>query len=156
MAHYSFVTVWKLEAPLEKVYQTIQDTAHYHCWWKGQQPVENMCAGNADGVGAVRKFKTRSILPYTLTYTGTVVEVEPYKRVLGTATGELQGTGTWLFKYASGITTVEYDWVVDTNSRLMNFLSPLMRPLFIWNHNVVMRWGGEGLAKYLGCKLIPS
>jgi len=32
----------------------------------------------------------------------------------------------------------------------MNMLSPLARPLFKWNHDVVMSWGAEGLRKRLG------
>ena len=29
----------------------------------------------------------------------------------------------------------------------MNLIAPIARPFFSWNHNVVMGWGGEGLAK---------
>jgi hypothetical protein len=36
----------------------------------------------------------------------------------------------------------------------MNLLSPIAKPFFRWNHNVIMRWGGIGLAKRLGCKLL--
>jgi hypothetical protein len=32
----------------------------------------------------------------------------------------------------------------------MNLLAPIAKPFFSWNHNVVMGWGGEGLAKRLG------
>jgi hypothetical protein len=38
----------------------------------------------------------------------------------------------------------------------MNYLSPIARPIFSWNHNVVMRWGGEGLAKQLGTSYFES
>ncbi len=154
MADYNFITVWKFDAPLAKVYEVIYNTDTYHLWWRGQSKVECIKQGNAIGVGAMRKFRTRSFLPYTLTYTGTVLEVEPYKKVIGTAVGELEGTGTWIFEQDAGTATVKYYWNVKTNSWLMNFLSPFMRPLFVWNHNVVMRWGGEGLAKHLGCKFL--
>ena len=30
------------------------------------------------------------------------------------------------------------------------------RPFFAWNHDVIMRWGGEGLAKLLGTPLIEQ
>jgi hypothetical protein len=36
----------------------------------------------------------------------------------------------------------------------MNLLAPLARPVFAWNHDVVMRWGGEGLARLLGTRLV--
>lgn len=154
MSIYNLLTVWKFDAPLEKVYNTVRDTDYYHLWWKGQSKVETLHQGDALGVGAVKKFRTRSMMPYSLNYTGTVQYVEPFVKVVGTTTGELEGTGTWIFEQTNGITTVEYYWIVKTNSVLMNFLTPIMRPVFEWNHDVVMRWGAEGLAKYLGCKFI--
>ncbi|MCA1656715.1 MAG: polyketide cyclase, partial [Actinobacteria bacterium] len=33
-------------------------------------------------------------------------------------------------------------------------LAPLARPVFRWNHDVVMRQGGEGLADRLGARLL--
>jgi hypothetical protein len=38
----------------------------------------------------------------------------------------------------------------------MNFLAPIAKPFFRWNHNVIMNWGGEGLAKKLNCRLLES
>ncbi len=145
MADYNFLTIWKFDAPLEKVYNAIHDADSYHRWWKGQSKVETIKRGDALGVGAVKKFKTRSILPYSLSYTGTVQQVEPLKKVVGTTVGQLEGTGTWVFEYENGISTVKYYWVVKTNSVFMNLLAPVLKPVFEWNHDVVMRWGAEGL-----------
>jgi hypothetical protein len=36
----------------------------------------------------------------------------------------------------------------------MNLVAPVGRPVFRWNHNVVMHQGGEGLAALLGAKLL--
>jgi len=38
----------------------------------------------------------------------------------------------------------------------MNFLAPIARPLFEWNHNVVMNWGAEGLKKRLGANVFTQ
>jgi hypothetical protein len=38
----------------------------------------------------------------------------------------------------------------------MNTLAPVGRPVFVWSHNVVMRWGGESLARRLGVRLLAS
>jgi len=35
-------------------------------------------------------------------------------------------------------------------------LAPLARPIFEWNHNGVMRAGGEGLARHLGVRLLQA
>jgi hypothetical protein len=36
----------------------------------------------------------------------------------------------------------------------MNLLGPLARPAFSWNHDLVMRQGGHGLATELGATLL--
>ena len=37
----------------------------------------------------------------------------------------------------------------------MTLLSPLLAPLYEWNHNQVMNEGGRGLARRLGVSLLP-
>jgi hypothetical protein len=74
--------------------------------------------------------------------------------IQATAIGGLSGTGLWQFSEIDGLTVVRYDWRVKTTKSWMNLLAPIARPLFKWNHDVVMRWGGEGLAKRLGVTLV--
>ncbi|OUC07939.1 polyketide cyclase, partial [Litorilinea aerophila] len=38
--------------------------------------------------------------------------------------------------------------------RWMNLLAPLARPIFAWNHDIIMAWGGQGLARLLGAQLL--
>ena len=49
-----------------------------------------------------------------------------------------------------------YEWNVSTGKPWMKAMAPLARPLFAWNHDRVMRWGGEGLARELGVPLLAS
>ncbi len=63
MASYSFITVWRFNAPLELIYQNVHNADAYHLWWKGQAPVKTISTGDALGVGAVKVFSTRSVLP---------------------------------------------------------------------------------------------
>ena len=41
-----------------------------------------------------------------------------------------------------------------TTRAWMNLVAPIAGPVFRWNHNVVMRQGGECLARLLGTKLL--
>jgi hypothetical protein len=43
--------------------------------------------------------------------------------------------------------------VTRLSARRMNALSPILRPLFEYNHDIVMRWGAEGLAKLLNVRV---
>ncbi len=75
--------------------------------------------------------------------------VEPISVIEGRAIGELQGIGRWQLSNDGDITTACYDWKVETTKRWMNFLAPIARPVFQWNHGVVMSWGSKGLEKRL-------
>ena len=82
--------------------------------------------------------------------------VEPISVIEGRAIGELQGTGRWHFSNDGQITTARYDWKVQTTKAWMNYLTPIARPVFSWNHDVVMGWGGAGLARRLGVGLLGN
>ncbi len=71
----------------------------------------------------------------------------------GHASGELEGVGTWRLYKGDGVAVV-YDWRVRTTKPWMNVFGPLARPAFSWNHDVVMRQGGRGLAAELGATLL--
>jgi hypothetical protein len=74
----------------------------------------------------------------------------------GRAEGELAGIGRWRLFEDAGVTAVVYEWNVRTTKPWMNMLGPVARPVFAWNHDVVMRWGGEGLARRVGGRLLAS
>jgi len=98
----------------------------------------------------------RSRVPYELEFEFAVRELDEPRSMSGDAIGELTGTGHWRLFEQDGVTAVTYEWNVRTTKAWMNLLSPLARPVFEYNHNVVMRWGGEGLARRLGCRLLAA
>jgi hypothetical protein len=98
----------------------------------------------------------QSRIPYELEFEFTVRDLDEPRSMRGDAAGALTGTGHWrLFEHA-GVTAVTYEWNVRTTKPWMNVLAPVAAPIFEYNHNVVMRWGGEGLAKRLGCNLLAA
>ena len=82
-----------------------------------------------------------------------VTEVERERRLAGEATGDLEGTGVWTLQGNGSATRVRYDGQVATTKAWMNAVAPLLEPAFRWNHDDVMRRGGEGLARRLGARL---
>ena len=56
----------------------------------------------------------------------------------------------WQLSTDGNETILRYDWNVETTKRWMNLLAPIARPLFKWNHNVVMSWGAKGIEERLG------
>jgi hypothetical protein len=98
----------------------------------------------------------RSRIPYELEFEFQVDRVDPPGEMTGKATGELTGSGHWRLFEQAGVTAVTYEWNVRTTRAWMNALAPVAKPVFEYNHNVVMRWGGEGLATRLGCNLLAA
>jgi uncharacterized protein YndB with AHSA1/START domain len=153
VASYEFLTTWCVDAPIGDVYELIHDSKGYPRWWKGVVGVEVLEQGDELGVGERDRFTWRSMLPYTLGFELTVTRVEPPYLIEGRAHGELEGVGTWRLYEGQGVAVV-YEWRVRTTKTWMNVLGPLARPAFAWNHDVVMRQGGRGLAAELGANLI--
>jgi hypothetical protein len=118
--------------------------------------VDELDPGGPGRVGARFAIEWRSRLPYPVGFEFTVERVERPHMMLGSAAGELAGTGVWRLFENDGVTAVVYDWQVSTTKRWMNLLSPIARPVFEYNHDVVMRWGGEGLARRLDARLLAA
>ena len=156
MTRYAFLTSWLLDAPVEPVWDAIYDTDAWPEWWPGVRRVEELVPRGPDGVGGLSRFTFRSVLPYDLVFEMRSVRVERHRLLEGVASGELVGTGRWRFFVQEGATAVTYEWDVETTARWMNLLAPIARPAFAWNHDRVMRAGGEGLATRVGARLLGS
>ena len=156
MAHYSFTTLWRLDAPVAAVWTALTAVERWPQWWRGVEAVVPLRPGDATGVGALHRYTWKSKLPYRLSFEMETTHIEPYQRLEGRAQGELQGTGCWTFDATGSVTTARYAWNVQTTQAWMNLLAPVARPLFAWNHNVVMAWGGAGLARLLGAHLLTG
>jgi uncharacterized protein YndB with AHSA1/START domain len=158
MAEYRFLTAWCLDAPIEAVWEALYASEAWPEWWKGVERVVVLEPGDEQRVGQVGRYTWKSLLPYRLEFEMRTTKVEPPHLMEGEAQGELAGIGRWrLFTDGDGASTaVLYEWNVHTTRPWMNLLAPLARPVFAWNHDWVMRRGGEGLARRLGCRLLAG
>lgn len=147
MKQYQFETHWTVEAPIEVVWTIIKDAEHWPQWWKALKSVEIVEKGDSSGMGERTRSVWRTALPYTLQFDFEVSEVAYLQFIGGNASGELEGFGRWTFTQENKQTHIRYDWHVRANKKWMQWLAPLLRPLFRWNHDVVMAWGESGLRK---------
>lgn len=151
---YYFITRWQIRAPLEEVWEAIYNSLEWPQWWKGVKKVRALTPGDERGINGIREYTWQSVLPYRLRFTSKLTEREDFSRLHGIAFGQLQGEGTWHFFTKDGITFLEYHWKVATTVRWMNAVSFLLKPLFRYNHDVVMKWGAKGLARKLNAELL--
>ena len=104
-------------------------------------------------MGARYQQEWRSVIPYPVRFETRITSIERPFLIEAAADGELTGTGRWRF-FDGRETAVTYEWNVHTTRPWMNLLAPIARPVFRWNHNVVMHQGGRGLADLLGARLL--
>ena len=140
---YLFVDAWDVSAPPEAVFAAIADARTYPEWWR---PV--YIGVEADGPPAVGKasrqhFKGR--LPYHLHTRSVVTALDPPHSITGDVDGDLRGRGVWTLTPTSTGTHVRFDWQVHADRRLLRLLTPVLRPLFRWNHNWAIARAQEGL-----------
>jgi len=154
MAEYAFLTTWLLECGREPVWEAIHDQERWPQWWRGVEEAEEVKAGENGDVGSVSRLVWKSLLPYRVEFEVTTARVERPHLLEGHAVGELEGVGRWRLYEQDGVTAVLYEWNVATTKPWMNAMAPLLRPAFEWNHDWVMRRGGEGISKLLGCRLL--
>jgi uncharacterized protein YndB with AHSA1/START domain len=156
LTHYRFLTTWLIESSRDDVWEILNDPLSWPDWWRGVVRVSELDGGDERRVGSRYRIAWRSRVPYELEFDFTVRSLQTCHRMEGEAEGDLEGTGSWRLFEDGGVTAVVYDWKVASTKRWMNLLGPVGRPVFEYNHDAVMRWGGEGLARRLGARLLAA
>lgn len=154
MAKYSWTTTWMIEAPLELVWQAIRNSEDWPRWWTHFVHVEEVDAGNAEGIGNRRRYTLKTRLPYRIQFEATTTRIEKPHLLEGAVKGEVEGIGRWQLQAQDHVTAVRYDWEVRTNHPLFDLLAPIASPIFKWNHHKLMLAGGRGLGKHLGAPFL--
>ena len=76
MAEYRLLTIWRIEAPLEAVYAAIHNSPHWPEWWPGMQKVEEITAGDANGINSVLRYVWQGQLPYQMVFEVRATRIE--------------------------------------------------------------------------------
>lgn len=143
---YVFIDEWQVAAPPEAVFEALADATTYPEWWK---PVylETTTDGPPEvGRASLQHFKGR--LPYHLHTRSTITRYEPPTAVGADVDGDLRGRGLWTLTPRDGGTNVRFDWRVYAEKPIVRALSPVLRPLFRWNHAWAIARAREGLEPY--------
>jgi uncharacterized protein YndB with AHSA1/START domain len=151
---YSFVTVWKIKAPIKAVWDIICDTENLPTWWKAVVDIKVINRGDENGINFLVEQTWKGVLPYRLSLRSKTIAVDYLKSIEIVASGDLDGFGKWTFTEEGEITVIQYNWDVKTTQKSLSFLALVIKPLLTWNHDEIMRWGALGLANKLNAKLI--
>jgi len=146
MAPYVFVDEWDVAAPPGAVFDALADTRTYPQWWR---PVYlDVESGGSAEIGTESRQHFKGRLPYHLHTRSVIVELEAPHRVTAEVDGDLRGRGTWTLTPTADGTHVRFDWQVHADRKLLRMLTPVLRPIFRWNHNWAIARAIEGLEPY--------
>lgn len=146
---FHLVTKWTVDASVEDVWRVLSTPETWPDWWPSVKRVDLLREGDEAGVGAVRWMTWSTALPYALAFEMQTVRVEPLSIIEGRASGELEGVGRWTLQAEGSRCSVRYDWIVAVTKPWMVRFSFILKPIFSWNHDVVMERGRRGLVRHL-------
>ncbi|WP_331377016.1 SRPBCC family protein [Sinorhizobium chiapasense] len=146
---FHLVTKWTIDASVEDVWQVLNAPETWPDWWPSVKQVTLLREGDEDGIGAVHRMKWSTALPYDLAFEIETIRIVPLSIIEGRAYGELEGIGRWTLQPEGLKCNVRYDWIVTITKPWMIRLSFVLKPVFSWNHAVVMERGRRGLVRRL-------
>lgn len=153
---YRLLTFWCIEAPLEDVYAAIHNPPRWPDWWQGVRKVEQLAAGDADGIDSVLRYSWQGRFPYRMVFEVRATRIDNLVAIEGTVRGDLEGVGRWHFFRQDTVSIVRYEWHVRSTRWWMNLIAPIARSMFVRNHGILMRQGAEGLSRLLGSPLVAQ
>jgi Polyketide cyclase / dehydrase and lipid transport len=149
MASYSFVDEWRIAASPEDIYALLSCPREYPEWW-GEAFLEGEGDSGPAAPGKRARLLTRGWLPYRLRWELECVEAIVPTRLDSRIRGDFEGRGVWtITKLDDGATRVVLEWDIDVRKRLVRHLTPILRPVFRWNHSWAMRHGERRMRELL-------
>jgi uncharacterized protein YndB with AHSA1/START domain len=145
-AEYVFVDEWDVAAPVERVFDALADARTYPQWWT--PTYRQVTSDGPPEVGRESRQRFKAKLPYTLSTVSKIVRMEPPHKFEVEVDGDLCGHGVWTLTPDNGNVHVRFDWHVHADRAIIRVLTPILRPVFRWNHNVAIRAAIRGLEPY--------
>ena len=152
---YVFREHWTVPASRDRVYDVLSDGKLLPDWWKGVYLEATPLNGPDVRVGARLDAVLRGALPYRIRCVLESTELVEGEIVEVVARGDFEGRWRATLSDVDGGTRVDIDWRVTAEKPLIRYLSPLLKPLFAWNHNWAKERGEAGLTAYLAAH-VPS
>lgn len=143
---YHFVDRWRVPFPPEKVWEVLSRSEDYPRWWRGVY----LSAMPLDRDGKRVAVVARGRLPYKLHFTIESLKTEKPGLIEFRATGDfVTDVSRWVIRSDGAGAAVTLEWNPVVEKPLVKILSPLLKPVFRWNHEWTMKRGERQIAEYL-------
>ncbi len=146
---YHFEDRWRVPFPAEKVWDVLSRPEDYPGWWRGVY----LSAAALDKDKRRVAVVARGWLPYKLRFTIETLRTEKPKLIEFRATGDfVTDVSRWVLKPQGEETVVTLEWNPRVEKPVVKILSPILKPLFHWNHEWTMKRGERQIAEYLNSR----
>lgn len=147
-ARYSFRTVWRVDAAPGECWAEIERVATGRSggWWRALRVVRPATALEP---GAELTAVVRAPFGYRLRFRLRIGAVDPGRFLSARSTGDLEGLGRIEVVGREAGSEVRIAWDVELRRPWMRAVSPLLRPVFVLAHGLVMRAGERGIREAL-------
>lgn len=143
---YHLISKWRVLGTVDEVYDVIAKIDRLPEWWPSGFPeVLVIEQGDDSGNGTIVRMSTKGYLPYVLNWHLRVTDVIPPSQISFKVWGDFEGEGSWSFRQSDAWCDVTYDWRVSIKKGVEKYLSFLIRPILVSNHNWVMARGEESM-----------
>lgn len=142
-ADYHLISHWRVPGALGDVAAILREPRDLVRWW----PEVYLAIEVEDGNGKVVHVRSRGRLPYTLRWSFRELEQHWPHGATIEAWGDLAGVGVWTLVQEREFVLATYDWRVRAEKPWLRRLSPVLKPLFAWNHRWAMAKGEAGLRR---------
>jgi len=144
---YHFEDKWHVPFAAEKIWEALARPEDYPRWWRGVYlSAEPLAGSGGKRVAVVAKGR----LPYKLRFTIETLRLEKPKLIEFKATGDfVTDVSRWRLEPDGAGTKVTLEWNPRVEKPLVKILSPILKPIFRWNHDWTMKRGERQIAEYL-------
>ncbi len=143
---YALTSSWRVQGTVQEVYDIVSDADGLDQWWpSGFLRVDVLERGDDVGLGKRLEVVTKGWLPYTIHWQQLVTQIDPPNGFTIEVNGDFDRRGVWSFRQDGASVRVDFDWRINSEKPLLRFGSPILKPLFTWNHRWIMARGEVSL-----------
>jgi uncharacterized protein YndB with AHSA1/START domain len=148
---YHFEDHWDVPFPIDQVWEVLSRAKEFPLWWQGVYlSVNSLDGADEPRVGARVAAVARGRLPYRLRFTIETTALEKPRLIAFKASGDFEtDESRWLLSPTANGTHVILDWNPKVEKPVVKLLSPLLKPLFRWNHNWTMIRGQRQIIAFM-------
>lgn len=140
---YRFKSTWRVEGSVQAVFDGLERLDRYPDWWREVRSVTRLDQKRA-------KVRIKALLPYSLDLVLTRTRADIVDGILEvTMTGDLAGWSRWQITREEGTLRLDFEEVAELMKPSLRRYGALARPVFAFNHWVMMVRGQRGLRRYL-------